>query len=185
MGRVISETGTKGFLLWLKANQPKLYADFVRGMSSGVSGLNCCLGNTSLPQGMDSYSMEPGRDVIVGARFLGVIDEITGQNIPDPIPTATTNATTSSWADAAKNLIMSAGQAYLTKTQLDAQGKILDAQLERAKMGLPPLNINPASYGLQPTIGVGLTSSTQNLVLYGGIALLALLAFGILKPSRK
>jgi hypothetical protein len=161
MAKAISERGTKGFYLWLKANQPKLYAEVARRSSKGVAALS----------GVgDLFS-----DLYGGSSAVA----------SDPAATATTASTSSGLADSIKNVVMGAAQIFLAKKQLDTQGQIVDAQLARAKAGLPPLNINAASFGLQPTIGVGLTASTQNLVMYGGLALLALLAFGVFKPGRK
>jgi hypothetical protein len=80
---------------------------------------------------------------------------------------------TSSWSDTLKNLLTGASAAYLTKTQLDAQKKILDMQLTRAQQGLSPLDIDPSLYGLSgPSVNVGLTGDTQKLLMYGGLGLL-------------
>lgn len=49
--------------------------------------------------------------------------------------------------------------------------------VERARQGLPPLNT--AAYGTG--INVGLSPQTQQLVMYGGIALLAILLINSLK----
>lgn len=49
--------------------------------------------------------------------------------------------------------------------------------VNRAKQGLPP--INTAAYGTG--INVGLNAQTQQLVIYGGLALLALLLVGQLR----
>jgi len=85
---------------------------------------------------------------------------------------ASTSGTTPSWLDTIKNLITSAGQAYLTKTQVDAQKKILDIQLGRAQAGLAPLNINPTTYGLPaPTVNFGVSSDTQKVLMYGLLGL--------------
>ena len=45
------------------------------------------------------------------------------------------------------------------------------AGLERARQGLPPLQ--PSEYA--PAINVGLSPQTRNLLIYGGIALVAVL----------
>jgi hypothetical protein len=170
MAKVITEKGTKGFYLWLKANQPKLYAEVVRRTSSAAHSLH----------GFGDTITDP---------YTGVVYDTSGSPAPtavnDPATTATATPPSSSLADSIKNLIMGASQIFLAKKQLDTQGEIIDTQLARAKAGLPPLNINPASYGLQPTIGVGLTSGTQNLVIYGGLAALALVALGIFRPRRR
>jgi hypothetical protein len=52
-----------------------------------------------------------------------------------------------------------------------------NVNVERAKQGLPP--INTAAYGTG--INVGLNQQTQQLVIYGGLALLAVLLVGQLR----
>lgn len=83
------------------------------------------------------------------------------------------------------NLVNVAAQGYLTKQQMDAQKQLLDVQLQRASQGLPPLNINPAQYGLTPQIGVGLSPQTQSLVMWGGGLLLAALVLPKLLGGRR
>lgn len=57
------------------------------------------------------------------------------------------------------------------------QREILKIQLERARAGLPPLP--NSDFGAQ--VSVGLDPQTRNLLLYGGLALAALLAFRYMK----
>lgn len=161
MGKVITEKGGKGFLMWVRANQPRLYAEFLRHYNTqSVSGLG--MGATDDPLTPSFvYSMS------------------------DPAQTAAPAPPTPSWVDSVTNLFKAAGQAFLTKTQVDAQGKLLDTQLARARAGLPPLNIDPSSYGLQPTVGVGLTSSTQSLLMYGGLAALGVWLLTSLSKHRR
>jgi len=81
-------------------------------------------------------------------------------------------------------LVAAWGQAKLTSNQLDAVQQMTNINIQRAKNGQAPLPIDPSQYGLAPTVNFGLAGGTQSLVMYGGIALLALLAFGMLKPKR-
>jgi hypothetical protein len=147
MSTEITITGQKGFLLWMKANQPKLYNEFrvrMRENSNPLQGLG-----------------------------QSVYDAMGISASPDPAATATSAPASQSWIDSIKNLFTGAAQIYLTKNQLDAQNKILDTQLSRARAGLPPLDIDVSRYGLQPTVGVNLGASTQNLLMWGVVALAA------------
>jgi len=54
-----------------------------------------------------------------------------------------------------------------TALQVRAQDKILDANIQRANKGLPPLNPQQVS----PGVNVGLSAQTQKLVTYGAIGL--------------
>lgn len=67
--------------------------------------------------------------------------------------------------------ISAISRAMTTVAMADYQRRILNAQLERARQGLPPLQ--PSEYA--PAINVGLSPQTRNLLIYGGIALVAVL----------
>lgn len=62
-------------------------------------------------------------------------------------------------------------RAMTTVAMADYQRRIINAQLERARQGLPPLQ--PSEYA--PAINVGLSPQTRNLLIYGGIALAVVL----------
>ena len=62
-------------------------------------------------------------------------------------------------------------RAMTTVAMADYQRRIINAQLERARQGLPPLQ--PSEYA--PAINVGLSPQTRNLLIYGGLALVAVL----------
>lgn len=59
------------------------------------------------------------------------------------------------------------------------QQKILEANLERAKRGLPPIDTST----LAPTYNVGLTPAARNLVIVGGIA--GIIALFMLSGKRR
>ena len=67
--------------------------------------------------------------------------------------------------------ISAISRAMTTVAMADYQRRILNAQLERARQGLPPLQ--PSEYA--PAINVGLSPQTRNLLIYGGLALVAVL----------
>lgn len=91
------------------------------------------------------------------------LERIATQHLGDD---ATPPAT---WSDTLKNLVTVAGQALLTKSQLDSQQKILDLQLDRAKSGLPPLDIDPQTFGIAgPQVTVGIAPDTKKMLMIGG-----------------
>jgi hypothetical protein len=88
-----------------------------------------------------------------------------------------------------QNLIDSAGQtSALTGTSIiDSLGKlaqtvaltvqqkqILDTQMARMRAGLPPLDASQYGVG----VSVGVSADLQKYILYGGLALLAILYMG-------
>lgn len=60
------------------------------------------------------------------------------------------------------------------------QKQLLDVQIERARAGLPPLDVSQYT----PGVAVGLSQSTKDLVVYGGLAVLGLWAFSSFMKYR-
>lgn len=100
---------------------------------------------------------------------------LSGLGITAPAQVTGTEAPAAkSTVDKISELIMGASQAYLTYEQMRAQKKVMDAQLQRAQAGLPPMDINMEQYGLTgPSVSVGLSPTTRNILIYGGIGLAA------------
>lgn len=112
-------------------------------------------------------------------------ENLSGLGLTDPNAQAVVAATTStapaspSLADKIKDIVFGVSQAYLTAQQLNAQKKVLDMQLARAKQGLPPLEIDMQQYGLTgPAVQVGMSPETRNLLIYGAVGLAAVYLLG-------
>lgn len=106
------------------------------------------------------------------------IDALTGSTA-----SASTTTATPGWSDTIKNLLTAASQAYLTKQQLDAQQQILNMQLDRAKNGLSPLDIDPSKMGI-PSVNVGVSGDTKKWLTYAGIGAALLVAFRMFSGRR-
>lgn len=137
----IQATGVQGFLQWVKARQPYLYRRIEKQLpKAGLAGL----------------ADTPLATVAVDASLVST----TG------LPTSSSSPAI---GDILKNLLMGAGQVVLTKQQLDAQKKILNLQLERARAGLPPADIDPTQYGLPgPNVKLGIDSDAKRVLMIGG-----------------
>lgn len=61
------------------------------------------------------------------------------------------------------------------------QKQLLDVQIERARAGLPPLDVSQYT----PGVSVGLSQSTKELIMYGGIAALGIWAFSAYGKYRR
>lgn len=70
-----------------------------------------------------------------------------------------------------ESLISAISRAMTMVAMTEYQRQILKAQLERARQGLPPLQ--PSEYA--PAVNVGLSPQTRNLLIYGGLALVAVM----------
>jgi len=100
-------------------------------------------------------------DIKVG-NYDAVLNEIAPGIVQKINQTQTANE---SWIDTLTKLVPA-----LTMTVQQVQ--LMQLNIERAKNGLPPIDI--ASYsGIG--VNVGLSASTKNLLIYGGIALVAVL----------
>lgn len=87
-----------------------------------------------------------------------------------PEAAATPAAVKPSTAERIREILMAAGQTYLTVAQVKAQQRVLDTNLKRAQQGLAPLDVNLPQYGFtgaQAT--VGLSSDTQRVLLWGAV----------------
>ena len=103
----------------------------------------------------DPYNIKTGG-------YAGVLDQVA-PGVVQKI--AQTQVPGESWIDTLTKLVPA-----LTMTVQQVQ--LMQLNIERAKNGLPPIDI--ASYsGIG--VNVGLSASTKNLLIYGGIALVAVL----------
>jgi len=105
--------------------------------------------------------------------------QLSGLGLTTPVTAVATEAPpSSSLVGTIKEIANVAAQAYLTREQIKSQQQILNVQLQRAQQGLPPLAIDPTTYGLpRPSIGIDLSSGTTKTILWiaGGIGLALLL----------
>lgn len=99
---------------------------------------------------------------------VGVLPLPAGLSVIDPIAVSTQEPATRTFTQTITDIANVFAQGYLTREQAKAQQKILDTQLQLAREGKPPLDIDPSRYGVPgPSVGVGLTEDTKRLLMYG------------------
>lgn len=103
----------------------------------------------------------------------------------DPIAASTQAPASSTLVKTISDIANIAAQAYLTREQIKSQQSILNTNLQRMQQGLAPLDIDPAQYGLQPSVGVGVTADTKQLLMYGGLGIGALWLLSMVTGSRR
>lgn len=103
----------------------------------------------------------------------------------DPISASSEAPPSSTLATTVQEIANTFAQVYLTREQAHAQQQILNTQLSLAQRGLPLMDINPAQYGLQPSVGVGLTGDTKQLLIWGGAGLAAIWLLGQIAGKRR
>lgn len=118
-------------------------------------------------------------------RELRTAGQLSGFGATDLIAQSSEVPITKSLAQTIQDIATIAAQGYLTKKQIDAQQDILKMQLLRAQQGLPMEDINLAQYGLQPSVGVGVTPETKQLLIWGAVGLGAVYLFGQMGRSRR
>lgn len=76
-------------------------------------------------------------------------------------------------AQPGESIIDSISRAISTVVMADSQRQLLNVQLDRAKQGLPPLDVS--QYAVGANLSLGVASGTQKLVI--GVAAAIVLAF--------
>jgi hypothetical protein len=145
--------GFKGFIGWMQEVHPRLYSimtategDFIAGQENARS----------------SGSMLSG---------LGLVDPSTNIMGQEVSPGSTVSASSPPTGSVVDQFIQSVTRAAAVLLPLSQQQKVLNLQLQRAKAGLPPLNVG-AYIDQNSGINVGVTPATQKTLLYlgGGLA---------------
>lgn len=75
----------------------------------------------------------------------------------------------------------SAVEMWLT---YDARKDMQDMNIERARRGLPPVDASAYMRMTAPQVQFGMSSDTKNLVMYGGIGVLAVMVLSSVLKSR-
>lgn len=168
--RDINDTGTRGFLKWLQADQPGIYARIAPNLPrlapqlfSDFEAGGAAAGAHRRAAGMGDVTLQP-----IDVTATGTVPTV---DVADAANSTATDGGTASWLS---SLINGVSSAYMTVTQANTNQQIVNAQLQRAAQGLPPLSISSGAAGV-PTITAGASSSS--LLIWGGLALLAGVAF--------
>jgi hypothetical protein len=177
----IQDTGVRGYLKWLQHDQPGIYklvaahivqqapeafSDYEQSRAMGVlMGLGDDAGITTTFDATDVFGNPPTTVATPAAT-----------NAPDVANAANAGSSSPSVTSIISGLVGAAGQIFLAKSQVDTLNQVNQIQLQRAQMGLAPLNTSSLSLGI-PQVNVGLSSGT---LTGGGIALAVVAGLGLL-----
>jgi hypothetical protein len=189
-------TGVRGFLEWLEEQQPGIAKQVKQALPSKVpqAFANYHAG------GYRTAGMSQDQALATSAAALGYLGDDTStpdltlmasdlspvstsdisaaaSSVPqvDVTTAADSGATSTSVTDTIANLVKGISSLYLTKQQADIQQQVVNTQLQRAALGLPPLPQSIANLGV-PQVSVGLSTGTGSLIAVGaGLFLLYLL----------
>jgi len=189
----ITDTGLKGFLKWFQREQPHLYQQVAPALAKKYPRAFGDF-NQSVAQDLAHRRSMAGMLTFRGLGDDSAVTDITFDSGSLQVPTSVTSAVDT--ADAANSgttdsgvtgwlssLIGGLTQGALAVNQVKTAQQVTQLQLQRAQAGLPPLNIDMSSLGV-PTVGVGLSASTQQLVEWVAIGGGLLLLLGLLTKGR-
>ncbi len=180
MTTIVTSTGTKGLLQWLKSEQPDFYAYLSPQLLAmaqtpsprAMSGFGCPQGMRGFADGYSSYATGATPDVSIDAGVNpGFTDLTVTPATSDAVAASSSAPTSTALATTISALANGYSSATLTAAQLSANNTLLQTNLQRAQSGLPPLTMSQAAGG-----GIGLTSNSGLLLL--GVAVIAAFALG-------
>lgn len=180
----IKETGINGFLKWLQKAQPGLYkkiapeiaskvpnafSDFHQGnwKTAGLSNSQAVAKLNGLGDVFDMSSLAFDPSVLGSAPTVDVSDA------------ANSGGSSSSLTDTIGGIVKGISTLYMTKQQADIQQQVVNTQLQRAALGLPPLPTSLSNLGV-PQVSVGLTTGTGGALMIGGALLVGMVLFGMI-----
>jgi hypothetical protein len=171
----ITDTGVRGFLKWLKTQQPGLYPKIAREISDKVPGA------------FDDYHAGgwrvAGLDQTSALAVMSVDPGLIPAPTVDVSEAADSGGKSSSITDTIASIVKGISSLYLTKKQADVQQQVVNTQLQRAAAGLPPLDASIANLGV-PQVSVGLSAGTGTGVAIAVGGALLLMAFGVFSGRR-
>ena len=181
MTTIITSSGTKGLLQWLKAEQPDFYAYLspkLIAKAKGMSGLDC-MPPSRMGRLGDTYGTYAAYGVTSSPATISAGGVYTGSNpgfsdltiapsTTDALSASSSAPTSSALATTISALASGYSSATLTAAQVSANNTLLQTNLARAQQGLPPLTATSLATG-----GISLTSNSGLLLL--GVAAAALL----------
>jgi hypothetical protein len=197
----ITDTGIRGFLKWFATVQPGLYKKVAPKLPSAtpqafsdyhaggwrVAGLSNSqavaklsgLGDT-LPDITVTGASAAAPITYSGSSPLFDASGITVAAPPtiDVSTAANTGGESTGTTDLIGNIVKGISALYLTKQQANIQQQVVNTQLQRAALGLPPLPTSLNNLGV-PMVNVGLSSG-----LGGGLAIAAAVGIGLVFFSK-
>jgi hypothetical protein len=169
----IQDTGVRGYLQWLQRDQPGIYQRIAPQLAQQV------------PEAFSDYEqsramgalMGLGDDTGVGFDTTGWMSETNAQaGSPDVASAANQGASSSGIVSTIANLVSAAGSIFMAKSQVDTLKQVNNIQLQRAQLGLAPLDMSTYKLGV-PQVNVGLSSGAMT---GGGIALAVVAGLGLM-----
>lgn len=159
----IQDTGIRGYLKWLQADQPAIYAAIAPHLAQQV------------PEAFSDYEQSHAMGALMGLADDGVGFDTTGwvtetqQGATDVASAANQGASSPSVTSIINNLVNAASSAVMAKSQADLLRQLNQPQLQQAQLGLSPLGYSTTTYGI-PRIPAPTSSTMSGSGIAIGIA---------------
>lgn len=166
----IRATGLKGFLQWMQSDpaMAKVYARAKPQLAALIAQVNQQAAQLSgfglLGDDTSSFLDVSALNTSMPSVDLTSTDATTAS--------APTTSDSTGWLSSLSSIVSAASQAALTADQIATANKVTNLQIQQAAAGKSPLNLSAYGLSTTPGVSVGLSTSTQSLLMYGGIALL-------------
>jgi len=186
----ITDTGIKGFLKWFATVQPDLYKKVAPTVAQSVPGAfsdyhaggwkTAGMSNSQAVSKIGYLGDTVSTDYNPSVSMAFDPSSVSAPTV-DVSTAADSGGTSTSITDTIGSIVKGISTLYLTKQQANIQQQVVNTQLQRAALGLPPLPTSLSNLGV-PQVSVGLSSG-----LGGGLAIGAAVLFGVfmLSMSKK
>jgi hypothetical protein len=187
----VTDTGIRGYLKWLQADQPQLYQYVAQQLPYLAPGAFSDGEQSRAMAGLgDDLTFQPSTTADSGLTLaVPTLDPnlVAMANQTDTASAANQGTSSPDITSTITSLITGATQGLLAVNQVDTLKQVNAIQLQRAQAGLPPLNTSSLNLGV-PSVNLGLSSGTLQaggigLAVVAGLAVLFLLAGGSKKAA--
>lgn len=189
----IRDTGIRGFLKWFQIAQPDLYKKVAPQITAKVpaafsdyhaGGWRVAgLSNSQAVAKLGSM----GADVTGGINFDSFAFDPSTVSAPHAVDVSTaanSGSTSTSLTDMISSVVSGISSLYLTKQQANIQQQVVNTQLQRAAMGLPPLPTSLSNLGV-PQVSVGLSTGTGSALAIGAAVIGAIFVIPKLMGAKR
>lgn len=181
----IIDTGVRGYLMWLKQDQPGLYAlvapQIAQQVPEAFSDYEQSMVQGSLMGFADDTPFYVGITPYTGQAQASSTDSsttttATTDSTPDVVSAANSGPTDASIVSAISNIVSAASKAYTDYSTQSIVNQASQLQLQRMAAGLPPANLSTKTLGASV---LALTTPSTGGGIGGGaiVAVLALIGF--------
>jgi hypothetical protein len=167
----ITDTGVRGFLKWFQQAQPGLYQKIAPEITKHATG--------AFDDYHAGYWKVAGLGQADALQMLSVDPGLISIPNVDVSDAADSGAKSSSLTNTISNIVNGISTLYMTKKQADIQQQVVNTQLQRAALGLPPLPTSLSNLGV-PQVSVGLSGGTGTGLVIAGIAVAGLVLFSMM-----